>query len=96
MPRFFPYICVSCFLGGCTPDLEGRLTDQPHLEKGRYIDLNQVPTREEALKPRKIHAREVPEQHGVDRRALESEKKRLEQAQKTIRSKVASDKKQIQ
>ncbi|MGL5720019.1 MAG: hypothetical protein ACRCYP_04420 [Alphaproteobacteria bacterium] len=70
------------------PDLGSRLTDQPHLEKDNYIDLNQVPPREEALKPRKASPRGVSEEHGEDRRKLESEKKRLQQAQKAIRSRA--------
>lgn len=96
MSRFFPYVCVSCLLGACMPDLGGRLTEQPHLEEGSYIDLNQVPTREEALKPRKTPARDIPEAHGRDRQKLESEKKRLQQAQKAIRSKIGLDKEHIQ
>lgn len=70
------------------PDLGSRLTDQHHLEKDNYIDLNQVPPREEALKPRKASSRGVSEEHEKDRQKLESEKKRLQQAQKAIRSRA--------
>jgi hypothetical protein len=96
MSRFFPYIYLSCFLGGCMPDLGSRLTDQPHLEEDSYINLNQVPTREEALEPRGASPRDTPEEHDKDRQKLESEKKRLQQAQKTIRSKADLDGENIQ
>jgi hypothetical protein len=91
MLRFFSSVYVGVFLGGCVPDLGCHLTDQPYLAEDIYLDLNQVPTREEAMKPRGKRRGDMAEEPINDRQKLESEKRRLQRELEVVRRKTLPD-----